>query len=349
MPEEISARPLHLHTVESLCADLISGRAVGVGKENVAHMLGSSASRSILNWYWQNRTKWPSNVLERDIEALVDAAAVEPPNLNVPGGAAAGDKRRLRLVKIEVHQFGGLHACRSSAGASENFIFEPTRDITLFEGWNGSGKTSLLNAVIWCLTGQLLRPQRRPEQGNVEFECRIERGTPEAREEATLHKLTPVSPMPDPARYLPDATQDRLPIDTWVELTFIDQNGRVFPPIRRTQTRNARGSVTETDPNLSTLGVDPIAVRMGTTMPGLIPFIQVGSVSELGQAVTQLTGLVELVDLARHATKVRQRLQGELTKARAEEIDKQDNAFREAREDLRAQITDYPAIVPEAP
>jgi predicted ATPase len=286
--------------------------------------------------------------MERDIEALVDAAALEPPNLNAQGGAAAVDKRRLRLVKIEVHQFGGLHACRSTVGASKNFIFEPTKAITLFEGWNGSGKTSLLNAVIWCLTGQLLRPQRKPEQGNVEFECRIERGTPEAREETTLHKLTPVSPMPDP-RYLPDATQDRLAIDTWVELTFIDQNGCVLSPMRRTQTRNARGNVIETEPNLGALGVDPIAVRMGTTMPGLVPFIQVGAVSELGQAVTQLTGLVELVDLARHATKVRQRLQGEQTKARLGEIDKQDKAFREARDDLRALIKDYAAIAPDAP
>ena len=169
MSEEVPVRPLYLHTVESLCADLISGRAVGVGKENVALVLGSSASRSILNWYRQNRTKWPGNVMERDIEALVDAAAMAPPNLNDLAGTSKGDKRRLRLKKIEAHQFGGLHACRSSAGASDNFIFEPTRAITLFEGWNGSGKTSLLNTVIWCLTGQLLRPQRKPEQGNVEF------------------------------------------------------------------------------------------------------------------------------------------------------------------------------------
>ena len=104
----------------------------------------------------------------------------------------------------------------------------------------------------------------------------IERGSPEAREEATLHKLTPVSPLPDPARYMPDASQDKLPIDTWVELSFIDQNGNRLPPIRRTQMRNARGAVTETDPNISILGVDPIALRMGTTMPGLIPFVQVG-------------------------------------------------------------------------
>ena len=148
---------------------------------------------------------------------------------------------------------------------------------------------------------------------------------------------------------MPDASQDKLPIDTWVELSFIDQNGNRLPPIRRTQTRNARGAVTETDPNISILGVDPIALRMGTTMPGLIPFVQVGSVSELGQAVTQLTGLVDLVDLARHATKVRQRLQGELTKARTLEIQKQDSAFREARDDLRAQLTAYPAIAPESP
>ena len=204
-------------------------------------------------------------------------------------------------------------------------------------------------SVIWCLTGQLLRPQRKPEQGNVEFECRIERGTPESREEATFHKMTPVSPMPDSAQLLPDASQDRLPIDTWVELTFIDQDGNVLPSVRRTQKRNARGAVTETDPDLRVLGIDPIAVRMGTTMPGLIPFIQVGSISELGQAVAQLTGLADLVNLARHASKVRQRLNSDSSKARTREIEKQDEAFREARNDLSAQINGYPAIDPGVP
>ena len=141
MSEEICARPLHLHTVESLCADLISGRPIGVGKENLPHTLNSPVSRSILNWYRQNRTKWPGNVMEPDIEALVDAALEDPPKLNVPGGSTAGDKKRLRLVKVEAHQFGGLHSRRSSAGDSKNFVFEPTQAITLFEGWNASGKT----------------------------------------------------------------------------------------------------------------------------------------------------------------------------------------------------------------
>lgn len=346
MTEEFAARPLHLHTVESVCADLISGRPVGVGVENTSYKLESASSRSILEWYRVNRGKWAGNVMGGDIEAIVNAAAIDPPELATTAPSAEPVKRRLELFKVEAHRFGGLHAYGTSVQAPNNFVFEPSQPITLFEGWNGSGKTSLLNAVIWCLTGQLLRPQRKPEEAVEEFECRIERGTPDDPAEPTYHKLTPVTPLPDPKRFLPAASDARLPIDTWVELTFADQNGCVLPPVRRTQTRTPRGAVAETTPDLSVLGVDPIAVQIGTTMPGLIPFIQIGSVSELGQAVTQLTGLADLVNLSRHAKKVQQRLDTEFRKARIQDIDDQDETFCQARDDLRAQIQEQPGIAP---
>ncbi|MGJ5820249.1 AAA family ATPase [Paludibaculum fermentans] len=349
MTETDPLRPLHLHTIDSLCADLISGRAIGVGKQNLAHSLNSAASRSILNWYRQNRSKWESNVMERDVELVAEAAAGTPPTLAALGGPVQAKAHRLRLTRIEAHQFGGLHACSSKSEIPANFLFEPSKPITLFEGWNGSGKTSLLNAIIWCLTGQLLRAQRKPEQGNLEFECRIERGSPEKPEESTQHKLTPVSPLPNSTRFVPDLAQSKLPIDTWVELTFEKEDGQSIEPIRRTQSRNSRGSVIEVEPKLAALGVDPIAVLMGTTMPGLIPFVQVGSVSELGQAVAQLTGLAGLVDLARHATRVQQRLTGDLTKSRSSEIERQDKSYKAISEELHTLLTENPSIHPAVP
>ncbi len=345
MLDEPTVRPLHLHTIESLCAELVSGRPVGVGAENNSYALKSKTSRSILAWYRNNRAKWAGNVMRGDVDAIVDAAAVEPPNLaSTTGTAAHSPNRKLTLRKIEAHRFGGLHAYGTRARAPENFLFGPKQSITLFEGWNGSGKTSLLNAVIWCLTGQLLRPQRKPEDAKNEFECRIDRGSPASPEAPTYHATTPVTPLPNPKRFLPDDGQ--LPIDTWVELTFADDAGTTFPPVRRSQSRTLRGAISESAPNLEVLGVDPIAVQIGTTMPGLIPFIQIGSVSELGQAVAQLTGLADLVDLSKHATKVQQRLDSEFRKARKEEISNQDEAFRQSRDDLIAQIEALPSIAP---
>jgi len=42
-------------------------------------------------------------------------------------------------------------------------------------------------------------------------------------------------------------------------------------------------------------------------MPGLLPLIKVGSESELGRAVSQLTGLSALVDLAEHVRRAKTR------------------------------------------
>lgn len=73
------ARPLHLHTVESVCTDLIGGRAISVGTEGKIHSLASETSRAVLNWYFTNRTKWAGNVAVADVDAVVDAAKIKPP------------------------------------------------------------------------------------------------------------------------------------------------------------------------------------------------------------------------------------------------------------------------------
>ena len=344
--KEFEARPLHLHTVESLCSDLISGRPVGVGKLNANYRLESTTSRSILAWYRANRNRWAGNVRKEDIEAIVDAIDEEPPELSATTVAGGEVKRRLKLARLVAHRFGGLHAYGTPRVAPDNFVFEPSRPITLFEGWNGSGKTSLLNAVIWCLTGQLLRPQRKPEDAEDEFSCRIDRNISEEPEESTYHKLTPVTPLPNPERFLPGASDGRLPIDTWVELTFVDEAGSEVPSVRRSQSRTSRGTLVEEAPDLSVLGIDPIAVHIGTTMPALIPYIQIGSVSELGQAIAQLTGLSDLVDLSKHAKRTRQRLSREFKDAKNAEIDTIDQTFLAAQKELEQLNRENPAIAP---
>jgi len=334
-------RPLHLLTIEILLAELISGRPI-VTSEGQQLSLSTDHARSILNWYRINRAKWASNLSVQDCDAIVDAISLKPPVLTAPEVAAAQSIKRFKLARLVAHRFAGLHSYGTATQAPEDFVFEPDSPIMLFEGWNGSGKTSLANAIIWCLTGQLLRPQRLPENAGDDFDCLVERDDGLT----SAHGISPVTPLPHVDTWTPDETVKAVPADTWVELTFTDDDGKFYPPLRRAHSRKSNGKLVESAPLPSDLGVDPIAFRLGTTMPGILPFLQIGSTSELGVAIAKLTGLADLVDLARHAEKVAARIGGPMTKERQADLERLTTDFVQQRTDLSNRITEFPAMTP---
>jgi len=341
------ARPLHLQTIDSLFAELIGGAAIAVGPDSAEFRLDSQDSRAILNWYRLNRPKWAGRVMAPDVEAIVNAMSVALPSLPIPDISVPSAHRWLRLAKVVGHRFAGIHAYGTAETPPPDFVFEPHAPITLLEGWNGAGKTSLINLIVWCLTGQILRPQRPPESGQDEFDSSFARNS-SSGEEATSHALSPITPLPNPDHYVPPPNKP-IPADSWVELTFVDQDGNALPPIRRTQVRKSNGKLSEFEPNFSVLGVDPIALHIGTTMPALLPFLQVGATSDLGLAVAKLTGLADLSNLAKHADRTHVKLLGEFTKEREAEIEDADARFLEARGDLQKQIDQYPQMAPSEP
>jgi len=334
---------LHLQTIESLFAELIGGRTVATDTDG-GFQLQNTDSRAALNWYRQNRPKWAGNVTTVDVEAIAGCLDKPLPALPVPPIATPNSKRRLRLIKVVAHRFAGIHAYGTPSDAPANYTFAPSAPITLFEGWNGAGKTSIINAVTWCLTGEILRPQRLPESGNTDFNAYFMR-TIDGKEEHTPHAISPVTPMPDGRDFIPERDKP-VPADTWVELTFVDESGVELPPLRRIQTRTNRGKLSETGPDFSALGVDPIALRIGTVMPAILPYIQLGDASDMGRAVAQLTGLADLANLAKHATKAADKLSKDMTREREAEIATADALFRQARGDLQAAILEFPAMKP---
>jgi hypothetical protein len=338
---EFEARPLHLHTLDSLLADLISGREIMLGSGE-RFGLPDWRTRAALAWYRKKGPQsWTNSVTSGAGEDLVEAVSKEPPELPAISARIAGSARRLILKKLEAHRFAGLHKFGTVEAPPPNYFHEFTESLTLFEGLNGSGKTSLVNAIIWVLTGEILRPQREPANADSEFECWI--NTTEG-DEAASHRLSPVTPLPDISKYRPD--QAWVPADTWVELIFADETGTLLPPIRRSQTRTNQGKLRETPPDLSVLGIDPISARIGTIMPGLLPLIRVGSESELGRAVAELTGLSALIDLADHARRAQAKIEGDYTKAAVKDREGADAAYETARTDLNAIYVQYPVIAP---
>src|SRR5258707_13618877 len=105
-----NARPLHLHTVESVCTDLIRGRAIAVGTKGITHSLGNEAARAVLAWYSKNRLKWGGNVIVADAEAVVGAAKEKPPSMPETGKVGEKGKNPPILTKVEGQPFGGLTA-----------------------------------------------------------------------------------------------------------------------------------------------------------------------------------------------------------------------------------------------
>ena len=336
------SRPLHLHTLDSLIADLVSGRPVRTGAAD-EFLLPDERTRSALEWYrGRGPNRWVANVSAQHGEDLVDAILGEPPELSaLPVRSANADNRRIRLTKLEAHRFAGLHKFGKPEAAPSTYVHEFTSPLTLFEGRNGSGKTSLLNAIIWALTGEMLRAQREPETAE-DFDCWV--AAPGESDDSTVHKLSPLTPMPNVEQYRPD--QSWVPADTWVELTFTDEAGEELPIIRRSQSRSARGKLSESKPDLSVLGIDPIGVRIGTVMPGLLPLIKVGSESELGRAVSQLTGLSALVDLTEHVRRAKRKIDADFTKSKTADLESADDKYLTAKVDLEKILDAHPSLKP---
>lgn len=332
-------RDIHLLTIDALLADLVGGRAVALGGGDEL-AIASGDARAVLDWYRQNRGRWQANLSAGDTEAIIDMVGTPPPTIEASaedGGSRA--IKTLRLVKIEAHRFAGLHAYGRPSAPPEPFVFEPGRPVTLLEGVNGSGKTSIANAIVWCLTGHLIRSQRPPEQGPLDFACEILRDDGAT----TTHPMSAITPLPHKSAELP-ADGQPIPADSWVELTFLDSTGTPLPTLRRSQIRTIRGKINETPPDLGATGIDPIAWRIATIMPALLPFLSVGSTSQLGEAVARLTGLADLVDLARHAEK----MAGRVAKTATPELEKQRveiaGRYQQAADDLAAILTETPSI-----
>ncbi len=347
MSESTKATPLILHTLETLCDELVSGRAVLLDDEGNEFRLTSPEARSIFDWYRSNPNKWAGNVLKQDVEALADQLEKTPPEL--PESINTDQSRQrpiIHLKSVRAHRFAGIHRYGKPEQPPDDFEFEFEKPLTLIEGMNGAGKTSLLSAISWCLTGHVYRSQRRPEPVDESVKLEIVGESDTGSSNVVTYDMSAITPIPS-AETLASLGGETLPLDTWVEVSFTDDEGKEVGTVKRSVKRSSRGKIQVDEPDFSSLGLDPLSREIGTKMPGLIPYIQLGTASDLGKAVAGITGIKPLQDLTRHAARSKAKLEKDLVRDREDDIEKIDLEFLEAQKRLDSLIKDHPDIDPK--
>lgn len=328
--QENNSTHTHLiaQTLDSICDEIVSGRRIG------GIQLKTTDARAIFHWYYKNRDKWAGTNKTVDVEAIVDHLKIKPPRKATSTNADQDKEIKcLHLKKVKVHRFAGIHKYCEEQKSPEDFEFTFEKSLTLVEGDNGSGKTALANAIVWCLTGHVFRSQRAPEKINDEIQITTSNDSQEEFE----NTCTAITPIPE-KKILQTIKDKKLHLDTWVELTFEDNDGNEVGQVKRSICRTPRGKLQIDVTGIDKLGLDPIALEVGTKMAGLIPFIQIGEASEIGKAISSLTGLRPLEDLVKHALKSQEKLKGALKKEREEEIKIIDSRFDEIHAQLKELI-----------
>jgi hypothetical protein len=203
-----------------------------------------------------------------------------------PAKAKAGDSgnantQSWRLERIEAFGFGGL-----TIFDGKPFDLYVGGKNWCLEGQNGSGKTSLVSAILWALTGKRVREHEGPVD---------ERGEREPVESDGGAKIGSWPPL---AAYPTTIADLEKQAEVWVRLSFKSLDGDTATAYRRMVSPSLGTAQLQEQIDGRLKGALRLA-EIGILMPARLTKIGFGKNSlTLYEAVKQLTGLDQLSDIA---------------------------------------------------
>lgn len=254
---------------------LLSGTSIvlpGPGKK--AHLLlGDATERRLFAFLLGSGVRQYSALPETFVSGLAAAFAgttdpAEQAQSQVAGAVPTG---RWRLKSIETEGFGGLNTW-----GGPPFSFEFEQQSYLFEGPNGTGKSSLVGALIWALSGDRPRDQAKSNSDEPQ--------TVFTTNDKVAGRWPPIACYPTTVDGLKHAPYVR------VTLTFSDSTGKL-----NTVERILKDGQTVVK-NAGLTDVPLILLEAGVFMPARLSTLRFDEgQNRLTDAIQKLTGLDDLI------------------------------------------------------
>ncbi|MCC8936023.1 AAA family ATPase [Bradyrhizobium sp. Arg68] len=296
-------------TLDEVVESIVRGEALQITGGRIFQALPDDSRRALAFYNQDRRAFWnperDTNVLENEIDRLLNA--LDRPLPAGPEMAPSGASvQKWQLARVEAHRFRGLHRhCADNGRDPDTFQFDVSADVTLLRGFNGAGKTSLVSAICWCLTGYGFRSQALPAPLHEAIEVRLS-DQPGSEADISSFELPPIVPIPNEEELVwVDGTPKH---DTWVKLTFVSLiDGRAVI-VERHLERQGRKSFTTHAVGLHNLGLTDLALQVGSLMPGIAASTRFDDRTTLSQAISTLTGLRPLAHFGKRSERVYDRL-----------------------------------------
>jgi len=246
-----------------------------------------------------------------------------------------------KLGKLRAWSFRGL------APARREWMYDFSGKSHLLYGPNGCGKSSLLGAICWCITGRIFRDDRPP---NVPEEVKV----------YSVSGTTTASERPD-GLALMDETGANTPGDDeyWVALQLIGRDGAGEQREVWIRRHNERGLERSDDGENWTLisgvgevGVDELDAELRLLMPARVGHIRFGKDTEMLRIFSQIVGLDDLEEITELAGNVCSQLRREATRienkdlvTEEEKIDKYVKELVDCRDKAVRSIASFDEVV----
>jgi energy-coupling factor transporter ATP-binding protein EcfA2 len=266
---------------KQLLDSLTQGKSVTIGRKIFASF--PSESVKILNYFRTLSHRDLEPPLGKDkldglvkwLKSMNKTQTNNNSSQQIPNSVSNSGKK-FKVKSINAQNFRGL---QYYGGPLFSYVFE--QKSYLFTGPNGAGKSSILNAVVWALTGQLLWDREQPSSPqNVDLKYfysgdelkTIKSNWPSHISLPDLSNLKAHNPRPF----------------CWVEVCLISEDGQELKVRRETNPEQG-----EKFSGLST--IDPVSIDLSLLMPGRINHIKFDENSEIGKLLIQISGL-EAID-----------------------------------------------------
>ncbi len=223
------------------------------------------------------------------------------------------EPQALRLSRVRACSFRGI------APAGEVWEYDFAGQSHIMHSPNGGGKSSLLGAITWCLTGRVLRDDCPPSSpGSVETYARQGNQRSSVTRPDALALLHSDGSNTDPEE------------DYWVQLQFRPGNGDGATQgrwLRRCQdgslSSSDNGEVWETIHSIEEFGISELDAELFVLMPARVSHLSFGKNPELISVFSQIVGLDDLEHIAELASKTCTELRKAATKLKKGELAKQ--------------------------